>query len=315
MYQLAINTYQNERKMKKLEYNIQQILNRNRDGSYATQANRRAILSLCVEQLHQIGYKTNQMSPQDLKGRHINALVKQWKNDGVADSTIKNRMSALRWLSEKIGNKGLVKPSNEYYGIGKRDYITNVDKSQNINKISEIDKSNLSDNVRLSLELQQAFGLRREEAMKFQSGYALGGHSPATAEKIMIKPSWAKGGRYREIPITTPQQRALLEKVSAVCGANGSMIPSDKSYKEHKNHFEYETRLANISQTHGLRHLYAQNRYKKLTGFDCPAVCGVRALSADEKEKDKSARMVVSNELGHNRLSITGVYLGSWGRQ
>ena len=118
--------------MKKLDYKIQQILSRNRDGSHATQANRSSILSLCVEQLHEAGYKTNQLNPQDLKGRHIKALVNRWKNDGVSESTMKNRMAALRWLGEKIGNKGLVKPSNDDYGIGKRNYVTNVDKSQNL---------------------------------------------------------------------------------------------------------------------------------------------------------------------------------------
>ena len=237
--------------MKKLDYKIQQILSRNRDGSHATQANRSSILSLCVEQLHEAGYKTNQLNPQDLKGRHIKALVNRWKNDGVSESTMKNRMAALRWLGEKIGNKGLVKPSNDYYGIGKRNYVTNVDKSQNLAKLSEIDKSKLSENVALSLELQQAFGLRREESMKFQAAFALGGHSPQTADKIMIKASWAKGGRYREIPITNDNQRALLEKVALVCGS-GSMIPNHKSYKEHKNTFEYESRLAGVGQTHGL---------------------------------------------------------------
>lgn len=300
--------------MKKLEYKIQLILSRNRDGSYATQANRSAILSLCVEQLHDAGYKTNQLSPQDLKGRHINALVNRWKNDGVSDSTMKNRMAALRWLGEKIGNKGLVKPSNDEYGIGKREYITNVNKSQNLAKLSEIDKSKLSENVALSLQLQQEFGLRREESMKFQAAYALGGHSPQTAEKIAIKASWAKGGRFREIPITNDKQRTLLEKVALCCGS-GSMIPNDKSYKAHKNTFEYESHLVGIGQTHGLRHFYAQNRYKELMGFDCPAISGVRQLSDIEKEKDKSARQIVSHELGHNRLSITSVYLGSWGRQ
>jgi hypothetical protein len=300
--------------MKKLDYKIQQILSRNRDGSHATQANRSSILSLCVEQLHEAGYKTNQLNPQDLKGRHIKALVNRWKNDGVSESTMKNRMAALRWLGEKIGNKGLVKPSNDDYGIGKRNYVTNVDKSQNLAKLSEIDKSKLSENVALSLELQQAFGLRREESMKFQAAFALGGHSPQTADKIMIKASWAKGGRYREIPITNDNQRALLEKVALVCGS-GSMIPNHKSYKEHKNTFEYESRLAGVGQTHGLRHFYAQNRYKELTGFDCPSVGGVRELSEHEKELDKSVRQIVSNELGHNRLSITGVYLGSWGRK
>ena len=296
--------------MKKLEHKILQICNRNRDGSHATQANRKAILSLCVEQLGQAGYKVNELKPHDLKGRHINALVKRWQNDGVSAGTMKNRMSALRWLAEKIDNKGLIK-SNAELGIENRQYITNENKTLSLTDAKNVDLSKLSPHVALSTELQQAFGLRREESMKFQPAFALGGYSPATADKIMIKPSWAKGGRYREIPITNDHQRELMGRVQALAG-NGSLIPADKSYRQHKNTFEYETRQAGIGQTHGLRHLYAQNRYHELTGFLCPAVGGVRELSPNEKELDQQARQQISNELGHGRLQITGVYLGSW---
>ena len=296
--------------MKKLEHKILQICNRNRDGSHATQANRKAILSMCVEQLEQAGYKVNELKPHDLKGRHINTLVKCWQNDGVSIGTMKNRLSALRWLAEKIDNKGLVK-SNDELGIGKRQYVTNENKSIDLTDVKKVDLSKLSPHVALSTELQKEFGLRREEAMKFQPSYALAGFPPATADKIMIKPSWSKGGRYREIPITNDRQRELLGRVQALAG-NGSLIPADKSYRQHKNTFEYETRQAGIGQTHGLRHLYAQNRYYELTGWQCPAVGGVRELSLNEKEMDKQARLQISEELGHGRLQITGVYLGSW---
>ena len=296
--------------MKKLEHKILQICNRNRDGSHATQANRKSILSMCVEQLGQAGYKVNELKPHDLKGRHINALVKCWQNDGVSVGTMKNRLSALRWLAEKIDNKGLVK-SNDELGIGKRQYVTNENKSIDLTDVKKVDLSKLSPHVALSTELQKEFGLRREEAMKFQPSYALAGFPPATADKIMIKPSWSKGGRYREIPITNDRQRELLGRVQALAG-NGSLIPADKSYRQHKNTFEYETRQAGIGQTHGLRHLYAQNRYYELTGWQCPAVGGVRELSLNEKEMDKQARLQISEELGHGRLQITGVYLGSW---
>ena len=296
--------------MKKLEHKILQICNRNRDGSHATQANRKSILSMCVEQLGQAGYKVNELKPHDLKGRHINALVKCWQNDGVSVGTMKNRLSALRWLAEKIDNKGLVK-SNDELGIGKRQYVTNENKSIDLTDVKKVDLSKLSPHVALSTELQKEFGLRREEAMKFQPSYALAGFPPATADKIMIKPSWSKGGRYREIPITNDRQRELLGRVQALAG-NGSLIPADKSYRQHKNTFEYETRQAGIGQTHGLRHLYAQNRYYELTGWQCPAVGGVRELTSNEKEIDQQARQQISEELGHGRLQITGVYLGSW---
>ncbi len=299
--------------MSQLEKEIRQLLARNRDGSYSTKAGREDMLLQMEQQLKANGYATKRMHLSDLGGRHINSLVNSWQNQGLSEGTIKNRMSALRWLSEKIGNKGLVKPNNKDYSIANRQYVTNENKAQDLAKLSNVDKSKLSPNVALSVELQQNFGLRREEAMKFQPLFALGGHFPATAEKLMIEASWCKGGRYREIPITTPQQRELLQKVLDFAGSS-SMIPNDKSYKQHINTFERETASAGIGQTHGLRHLYAQNRYYALTGWQCPAVGGFRQLSKEEKEIDKQARLQISSELGHGRIQVTSIYLGSWSR-
>lgn len=293
--------------MDRLQYGFNHILERNRDGSHATQGNRKRMLLMFAEQLKTAGYKTNDMRPSDLKGRHINSLVRQWQADGVSVGTIKNRMSNIRWLADKIGKTDMVK-SNDTYGIENRKYITNVDKSVSIENIN-LEK--LSVHVRQSVELQNAFGLRREEAMKFSPEYALGGYDPYSAPVLRIKPSWAKGGRYREIPITTDHQRDTLMAALTLAG-DGSLIPIDKSYKEHLGRFERETKAIGIGQTHGLRHLYAQNRYRELTGIDCPAIGGTFDLTDAQKAADMAARQIISNELGHNRTSVTGIYLGSW---
>lgn len=293
--------------MNKLEYGFNHILDRNKDGSHATRSNRKRMLFMFAEQLKEAGYKTNEMRPSDLKGRHINALIRQWKVDGVSTGTIKNRMSNIRWLAEKIGKADMVK-DNATYGIENRKYITNVDKSIRIDNLA-LEK--LSPHIKQSIELQKAFGLRREEAMKFSPDYALGGYDPYSASVLKIKPSWAKGGRYREIPITSDAQREALMSALTLAGDN-SLIPIERSYKEHLGHFERETKAIGLGQTHGLRHLYAQTRYKELVGFDCPAVGGVFDLTDEQKALDLSARQTISNELGHNRLSVTGIYLGSW---
>ena len=75
--------------MNRLEYQLVKLCERNRDGSHATQANRKAMLSLFSEQLKECGYKVNQMRPSDLKGRHINALVTKWKSEDKSTGTIK----------------------------------------------------------------------------------------------------------------------------------------------------------------------------------------------------------------------------------
>lgn len=293
--------------MDRLQYGFNEIIKRNQDGSYATKANRKRMLMMFAEQLKDAGYKTNNMRPSDFKGRHINALIKKWKDDGVSTGTIKNRMANIRWLAEKIGKIDMVK-NNAVYGIEDRKYITNIDKSADVTA-EQLDK--LSPYVRQSVELQKQFGLRREEATKFSPDYALGGYDPYTAPVLRIKPQWSKGGRYREIPITTDAQRDALMAALTLAG-DGSLIPSNRSYKEHIGHFERETAAIGLGQTHGLRHLYAQNRYKELTGMDCPAVGGLVKLTAEQKQIDIDARKIISQELGHNRLSVTGIYLGSW---
>lgn len=293
--------------MDRLQYGFNEIIKRNNDGSYATKANRKRMLMMFAEQLKDSGYKTNNMRPSDFKGRHINTLIKKWKDDGVSTGTIKNRMANIRWLAEKIGKPDMVK-NNAVYGIEDRKYITNIDKSADVTA-EQLEK--LSPYVRQSVELQKSFGLRREEATKFSPDYALGGYDPYNAPVLRIKPQWAKGGRYREIPITTDAQRDALMAALTLAG-DGSLIPSNRSYRDHIGHFERETAAIGLGQTHGLRHLYAQNRYRELTGFDCPAVGGLVKLTAEQKQIDIDARKIISQELGHNRLSVTGIYLGSW---
>ncbi|MCW1473928.1 phage integrase N-terminal domain-containing protein [Acinetobacter baumannii] len=296
--------------MNRLEYQLVKLCERNRDGSHTTQANRRAMFSLFTEQLKECGYKINQMRPSDLKGRHINALVTKWKAEGLSAGTVKNRMTALRWWAEKVGKPEIVK-ENSVYGIENRTYVTNQDKSVSIEKL---DLSSIDENIAQSLRLQDAFGLRREESIKFQPEFALDGQTVENARYIRLKDSWTKGGRARTIPITNDKQRQELRTALRVA-AGGSLIPVQKTYKTHLANFEAVTRKLEISKTHGLRHGYAQARYFELMGFACPAVGGYRELTAEEKEKDKSVRMQISEELGHSRLNITSVYLGSWSKK
>ena len=298
--------------MNRLEYQLVKLCERNRDGSHATQANRKAMLSLFSEQLKECGYKVNQMRPSDLKGRHINALVTKWKSEDKSTGTIKNRMTALRWWADKCGKAEIVK-DNAIYGIEKRVYVTNENKSVSLH---DLDLSKIDENIAQSLRLQDAFGLRREESMKFQPEFALDGQTIDNAKYIRLKDSWTKGGRPRTIPISNEKQRQELKNAYAQAVKNGgSLIPKEKSYKAHKSNFEAVTHGLGVGQTHGLRHGYAQNRYLELMGFPCPAVGGSRSLSADEVARDKEIRMLISEELGHSRINITSVYLGSWSKK
>lgn len=294
--------------MNKLNYELKNLCKRNHDGAFVTQKNRHNGLQLIASQLEAVGFHTRVMSVHDLKGRHVNRLVSLWKQQALSDATMKNRLAMLRWWAEKIGNPGAVKTSEEY-GIGQRRLVTNESKAETL---AGKELSLISPWVALSLRLQETFGLRREESMKFRVSWALKGQSPDNASAIGLKSSWTKGGRPRSIPVLTQEQRQLLAEVRELAGS-GSLIPPDRSYREHLRVFERETASVGIGHTHGLRHAYAQHRYEELTGRKPPVLGGRsrRTMRREERRKDDEIRRHISEELGHSRISITSIYLGN----
>ena len=130
-------------------------------------------------------------------------------------------------------------------------------------------------------------------------------------DRIALKASWCKGGRYREIPITHDKQRALLDEVRELVG-DGSLIGQGRNYFQAVKSYENQLLKAGLSNAHGYRHAYAQWRYKQLTGWSCPAAGGptVDRMTHGQAARDRTARMEISHELGHGRLDVTDTYLG-----
>lgn len=291
--------------MRDLVYSLIVLCRHNKDGSFGTSAERQKSLKNAMQRLSDAGYGIRNVN--QLKGKHVRYLVESWQSEGVAIGTIKNRMSHLRWLAEKIGNPRIVERANSSYGIENRKYVDNhSNKAKNLS-MSDLERFN-DEYLKYSLRLQQEFGLRREESMKFQPKFA------DRDTKIVLKASWCKGGREREIPIRTQSQRDLLNEIHVFCKKmhSTSLIPPERTYKQQLKSYEYFTEKTGINKNHGLRHAYAQQRYKELTGWDCPKLGGktARQLSETEKAIDFKARLQISNELGHNREEITANYLG-----
>ncbi|GMT42708.1 MAG: integrase [bacterium] len=287
--------------MKNLNYLLKQLCERNRDGSHSTQAGRARLLSQIGSSLRSLGFR--HMKIDSLKPKHVDSCVRHMTAQGFTPGTMKNHMSAIRWWAEKIGKPNVVARDNSFYKIPDRQYVTNESKAvqltnENLEKIADR-------HVQMSLILQSQFGLRREESMKINPSLAVQG------DRCVLKASWCKGGRGRSIPIRTQAQRNALESAKQLAG-RGSLIPPERTYKEHLRIFEKQTKAAGISHTHGLRHEYAQTRYEELTGWKCPAAGGTRfkELTDEQKLTDSAARIIISNELGHSREEVTAVYLG-----
>src|SRR6185369_16534197 len=122
----------------------------------------------------------------------------------------------------------------------------------------------------------------------------------------------AKGGRQREIPIRTHQQRELIDQAKALAKGKSLVAPRYDTYRDYLKYFRYQCERVGIHAFHGHRHFYAQTRYQELTGWACPARGGIRSkqLTPKQREIDRRAREVISREMGHGREQISAVYLG-----
>lgn len=283
--------------MTALSANFEKLCERNRDGSHATQAERGISLNRIANLLHARGCKVR--GARGLKPHHHAILVSEIKH--LEPATQKNIMSHWRWALDKAGKAGMVPKSNAAVGIPNR-------KDKGENRAITLDMKAVNKmtcaHARMSVRLMAAFGLRREEAIKIKPGMADQGN------KLALDGPWTKGGKYREIPIRTERQRALLNEAKALAG-NGSLIPANVNFKKQRERLEYQTRQkAGMKGKHGLRHKYAQVRYATETGWRCPKDGGPTKLTPEQQRIDAQVRLMISQELGHERPDITKKYLG-----
>lgn len=278
-------------------------------ASYATQDKRSDVLYASFAELRQLGYRLDTV--ESLRGKHVETLVAAWLERGLSASTIQNNLSIVRTLADWIGKAGMVQSVERYLGPGaaSRSSIATEDKSwpsKGIDVAAKIEQVRDKDaRVALQLELQAAFGLRAREAMQLR---------PYIADKgsYLAVTVGTKGGRDRVAPIDTAEKRALLERAKAFVATRSSST-SDPKMKLHqwKNHYYHVVRACGITRkdgitSHGLRHQYANDRFKTLSGADSP----VRGGGAVDRDADRVARLIVAEELGHSREGVTTHYLG-----
>jgi len=283
-----------------LQRSLYSILKHNKDGSFETQSARQKTLSKAATDLSAKNYKLRHIN--GLKQKHIVFLNQLWQSQNLSTATIKNRNAHLRWLCEKINKSNMV-PTNDQLGLGKRKYASTQSKAIDL---KEVDLSKITnDYVKIQIHLQRYLGLRREECIKLKP------HLADKGQYLVLQPSWCKGGKGRIIPILSAEARYWLDEAKKIVRSDQSLIPKNKKYIQHRNLYDKQIQRAGIKHAHGLRHAYAQERYFQLTGWKCPKQCGPesKSLKGNLKKTDRLARLTISQELGHERIAITGIYL------
>ena len=276
------------------------------------------------QQLHAGGFKLTEL--RQLRGKSIAFLLDVWagrRSDPANDMKVRAlspgvqavRLSTLRKLCKWGGKPGLLPKKNIKAGIEPRERVPVANVAWNLTQTDLAKVS--SHHVRLVLRLQREFGLRRKE------GFLLDARTAVRGEVLSLTKG-TKGGKPRQVPIRTEDQRTLLAQVQAANGLTpkGTLVsgPSLKgSFDEYKN----EMRRAGLFHGHGLRHAYAQERYHHLVkrldpagkGWLCPKAGGpgFSQLSPNDRKIDADARKALIYELGHGRVEVAAIYLGKEG--
>lgn len=241
----------------------------------------------------------------NLGKRHFDEYLKTLFSKSRSSGTQKNYLTHLRWLAGQIGKQNVIPRDNAELGITSRTYYATQNRAAFLaeEQIAAIPL----EAMRLSVELQQLFGLRAQEALKFRVKLADRGNY------ISLLGSWCKNGRPRNVDVKSEAQRELLRKIHEYADRTGnkSLISQEKSLKEWLRSYHYHLKTIGI-KSHGLRHEFAHRRYEEITGLKSRVAGGpsFSEMTKEQQAKADLATKLISDALGHSRKYVASMYLG-----
>lgn len=248
--------------------------------------------------------------------RHVAALTRHYESAGLSASSLQKKNTVLRRFGTWIGKPDMtprlrdlvIDPSRamrSYSAIESKAWSTNGVDPEAIFKKMDLECSVAG----LQLRIQHAFGLRPREVVMLK---------PLVADqgKNLFVTDGTKGGRARMVPIDTPRKRDLLEQAKEVARRNTrgvlSAKPSQSLRAALKRYYYLAERVgltkAKLGVTlHGLRHEFAAELFKQITGVEAP----VNGGRHDDRGLVHRAMQITSEQLGHSRKYAGAAYLGS----
>lgn len=235
----------------------------------------------------------------------------------LAVSTAQNRLSTVNTTFAALRGDRHVKLAPREYAGPRNNVRTSAPSALDTHRVQstiEALQGKGLPRAAVTLELAQAFGVRREEAVK--ANLERWSREASRHRAVNIQEG-TKGGRDapRWIPVGEAQREALANALAARPAGSRNLIASHERYVDVAISRRSELNQARaILQQHGLpgyhdaRAAYACQRYEQITGHPAPAVAGERLAS---KDADLNARLTISAELGHGRVDVLVSYVGS----
>lgn len=248
----------------------------------------------------------------DLVRQYGQELADQVKAGELAAATAQNYVSAVNSVMALATQGGWqsVSPTKDC-GIDQRSAIREdapgaLDRSA-YGRAVEAVRDQVGDRAEAVVELARELGLRSKEASLLDARAAL---AEASERGVVTITEGSKGGREREVPITSQAQLEALERASEAQGDARAVMPPDQNWQTWREGDLREARKVVQEHTggglHDLRAAYACERYEALTGHAAPCAGG----QIEDRERDQAARLAVAEELGHGRAEVAAEYLG-----
>lgn len=295
--------------------------------SFKTMLDRQRLYASFFRELrHETPYRN--LDPRQLANRHIEAMVERWVARKLATATIHNYLSFLRSFSSWIGKPGMVREPEYYVGADSphahRSQVATFDHSWEAKqveieaKIAEV--TAIDPWVGLQLELCARFGMRPKEARHFRPHGAVIARAQAIPRDADTFPEHetflhishgTKGGRPRDVPVTTDVQHELLTRATAAVATGQFVGRPGRTSSQNCSRFYYVIRKCGISKdqlgivAHGLRHQHANDAYEDVAGAPSLVRGGKSRPLLDDEARHRTARL-----LGHSRSRVVSCYLG-----
>jgi hypothetical protein len=155
--------------------------------------------------------------------------------------------------------------------------------------------------------LAREFGLRSKEASLLNARAAL---AEARKTGVMTVVQGTKGGRSRQVPVSSPSALRALKEAATLQGTGRNLIPEGMSWQTWREgdlrHGREALQAQGIDRYHDLRAAYACERYMALQGH-APPVLGGKII---DQTKDRETRLQIARELGHGRIDVVAEYVG-----